>query len=274
MPISKRLFASYNLWSLVAPAVGQERWHCQMKRGFIKARQHEPAVKALLAQATPPQRIGLLAQKGVYEFHQHTQLLQLPDGVERVAQLLRLSKSASEVQQRVIQILKNYRNAPVLVGKRIVLLTRGDEGFPRPIPIKRENYRFQLYASMDCIFTETDRTLHILDFKTGKSAFDRRQALVYLLAARYLYPQHQAVASFYNLEQCKQSDLIHLTSSQLDGVETQLALVAQKHQQDLSQYRQNPHEFSQVFPANPGFHCRHCPFHSICEFSAVKQNMH
>ena len=274
MPISKRLFASYNLWSLVAPAVGQERWHCQMKRGFIKARQHEPAVKALLAQATPPQRIGLLAQKGVYEFHQHTQLLQLPDGVERVARLLRLNKSTSEVQQRVIQILKNYRNAPVLVGKRIVLLTRGDEGFPRPIAIKWENYCFQLYAAMDCVFTEADRTLHILDFKTGKSAFDQRQALVYLLAARYLYPQQQAVASFYNLEQCKQSDLIHLTSSQLDGVETQLASVAQKHQQDLSQYRQNPHEFSQVFPANPGFHCRHCPFHSICEFSAVKQNMH
>jgi len=61
---------------------------------------------------------------------------------------------------------------------------------------------------MDCVFSEQDRTLHILDFKTGRSAFDERQALVYLLAARYLYPQQQAVTSFYNLERCKKSDLI------------------------------------------------------------------
>jgi len=272
MPTPGRPFASYHLWSLVTPAVGQERWHCQMKRGFIKARQNEPAVKALLAQATPPQRIGLLAQKGVYEFHHHhSQLLNQPDGVERVAQLLLLSRSTFEVQQRVIQILKNYHDDPVLVGKHIIQLTRGDEGFPRPILIDQENYRFRLYAAMDCVFTETDRTLHILDFKTGKSAFDQRQALVYLLAARYLYPQQHAVASFYNLEQCKQSDLIMLTSSQLDAIETQLAQVAQKHQEDLSQHRQDPSKFSQIFAPNPGFHCRYCPFHSICESSAFKE---
>ncbi len=264
MPTPGRPFASYHLWSLVAPSAGQERWHCQMKRGFIKARQHEPAVKMLLAQASPPQRIGLLAQKGVYEFHHHSQLLNQPNGVEIVAQMLRLSKSTDEVQQRVIQILKNYHDDPVLVGKQIVQLTRGDEGFPDPIPIEGKNYHFRLYAAMDCVFIEADRTLHILDFKTGKSAFDQRQALVYLLAARYLYPQQHAVASFYNLEQCKQSELISLTSSQLDEIETQLARVAQKHQQDLSQYQQDISKFSEIFPPNPGFHCRYCPFHSIC----------
>jgi len=40
---------------------------------------------------------------------------------------------------------------------------------------------------------EPDGTLHILDFKTGKSEFDRRQAYVYLLAAKYLYPNRSAV---------------------------------------------------------------------------------
>ena len=92
MPIFGQPFASYHLWSLVVPAVGQERWHCQMKRGFIKARQKEPTVKALLAHSSIPQRIGLLAQKGVYEFHHHHQLLNQPDGVERIANMLKLSK--------------------------------------------------------------------------------------------------------------------------------------------------------------------------------------
>ncbi len=270
MPTPGRPFASYHLWSLVAPALGQERWHCQMKRGFIKARQDEPIVKALLAQASPPQRIGLLAQKGVYEFHHHHHLLAQPDGVEKVAQILKLSKSTDEVQQRVIQILKQYHHEPVLEGKHIIQLTRGDEGFPKPIWIDQQDYRFRLYAAMDCVFTEADRTLHILDFKTGKSAFDQRQALVYLLAARYLYPKQQAVASFYNLERCKKSELISLTSSQLDGIETQLAQVARKHQQDLHQYQENPSKFSQIFPPNPGFHCRYCPFERICDFSGFK----
>lgn len=265
-----RPFASYHLWSLVAPAVGQERWHCQMRRGFIKARQKDPLVKALLAKASPPQRIGLLAQKGVYEFHHHHQLLTEPDGVEKVAQMLKLGKSSYEVQQRVIQILKNYHDEPVLAGKHIIEITSGEEGFPKPILIVHHDYRFRLYATMDCICTEPDRTLHIIDFKTGRAAFDRRQALVYLVAARYLYPRYQAVASFYNLEQCKKSALISVTSSQLDATERQLATIAQRHQQDIQKFQKNPNSFSEIFPPNPGFHCRYCPFHSICEFSTFK----
>lgn len=272
MPIFGQPFASYHLWSLVVPAVGQERWHCQMKRGFIKARQKEPTVKALLAHASIPQRIGLLAQKGVYEFHHHHQLLTQPDGVERIANMLKLGKLAAEIQQRVIQILKNYHKDPFLDGKQILELTSGEEGFPRPILITQQNYDFRLYATMDCVFTESDRILHILDFKTGKSAFDRRQALVYLVAARYLYPKYQAVASFYNLEQCKKSALIEVTSNQLDAIETQLATVAEKHQRDINQYQQNPSSFSKIFPANPGYHCRYCPFNSICEFSGLKHS--
>lgn len=270
MPILGQPFASYHLWSLVVPALGQERWHCQMKRGFIKARQQEPAVKPLLTHASIPQRIGLLAQKGVYEFHHHHQLLTQPDGVEKIAQMLKLSKLAAEIQQRVIQILKNYHKQPFLKGKQIIELTSGEEGFPKPIWVQQQNYRFRLYATMDCVFTEPDRTLHILDFKTGKSAFDRRQALVYLVAARYLYPQQLAVASFYNLEQDKKSALIQVTQEQLDAIETQLATIAQKHQQDVSKYQENPRNFSQIFPANPGYHCRYCPFNSICEFSSLK----
>jgi len=76
--------------------------------------------------------------------------LNQPDGVEKVAQILKLSKSTAEVQQRVIQILKNYYNAPLLKGKHIIQLTSGDEGFPKPL-IDHASYRFRLYATMDCI---------------------------------------------------------------------------------------------------------------------------
>ncbi len=239
----------------------------------MKARQHEPQVKALLTKATASQRIGLLAQKGVYEFHHHRHLLKRSDGVEKIAQLLKLSNSTDEVQQRVLQILQNYHNAPLLLDKRIILLTRGDEGFPKPIVIEHEDYYFRLYATMDCVFTESDSTLHILDFKTGKSTFDKRQALVYLLAARYLYPKYQAVASFYNLEFSKKSELISVTKSELDSIEFELANVAQKHQQDLRKYEQRNNDFSKIFPPNPGHHCRFCPFNPICDFSTFKPGL-
>lgn len=266
-------FASYHLWSLVAPLSGKQRWHCQMRRGFIKARQHEPQVKMLLAKVTASQRIGLLAQKGVYEFHHHRHLLDQSDGVEKIAQLLKLSNSVDEVQQRVLKILNNYYNYPFLTDKRIILLTRGDEGFPKPILIAQQDYYFRLYAAMDCVFTESDSTLHIVDFKTGKSTFDRRQALVYLLAARYLYPTYQAVASFYHLELCQKSELISVNKNELDAIEFELANIAQKHQQDLQKYHQRDSDFSKVFPPNPGNHCRFCPFNSICEFSGVRPRL-
>ncbi|MCG6133365.1 MAG: PD-(D/E)XK nuclease family protein [Nostoc sp. LLA-1] len=266
MSTPDRPFASYHLWSLVAPAIGQERWHCQMRRGFIKARQHEPEVKALLGKATAPQRIGILAQKGVYEFHHNRHLLQQSDGVEQVAQILKLSNSTYQVQQRVLHILQKYYDEPLLINKQIIQLTPGDEGFPKPIFIDQEAYRFRLYAAMDCVFIESDRTLHILDFKTGKSAFDHRQALVYLLAARYLYPGLPAVASFYNLELAKKSDLISINNSELESLKLDLANIAHKHQYDLQKYHEKTSNFSKIFPPNPGYHCRFCPFNPICEF--------
>ncbi len=155
-----RLFASYHLWSLVAPASGQQRWHCQMRRGFIKARQDEAKVKALLkAKVTTSQRIGLLAQKGIYEFHHNRNFLKSDDGVEKIARLLKLGNLADEIQQRVRRILKKYQDSPLLLNKHIMLLTRGDEGFPKPIVIEQEHYRFRLYASMDCVLNESDNAL-------------------------------------------------------------------------------------------------------------------
>lgn len=270
MPTPWRPFASYNLWLQFAPPIGQERWHCDMKRGFTKARSREPLVAALLATDTTPQRIGLLAQRGVYEFHQDPLMLYRSDAVTKVAEILQLNQESAVVQERVIFILKNYHSNPILFGKNIIKLSRGDEGFPEPILIEQGNYQFNLFAAIDCIFKEQDGTLHILDFKTGQTDFDRRQAYVYLLAASFLYPTQPVVASFYNLENQKWSDPITATASHLNAFQIEMAQISQQHQKDLQRYRHSPSEFKRIFPPNPGINCQYCPFNSICSFSELE----
>lgn len=262
-----RPFASYNLWLLFEPAVGQEHLHCDMKRGFTKARKKEPQVQALLAQDTTPQRIGILAQRGVYEFHQNPAMLSRQDGVAEIAEIIQLSQELVEVQHRVIAILNKYKKNPILLGKKVVKLNSGNEGYPEPILIEHGNYLFNLYAAIDCIYNEADGTLHILDFKTGKSDFDFRQGYVYLLAASYLYPQQKAVASFYNLENARESNQISATADTLKYFQIELVKLAERHQKELRYYRNHPADFRIIYPPNPGFSCRHCPFNSICNFS-------
>ncbi|MDJ0845314.1 PD-(D/E)XK nuclease family protein [Crocosphaera sp.] len=263
-------FASYNLLSLFSPPIGQEYWHCDMKRGFIKARKRDPQVKALLEQDTTPQAIGLLAQQGVYEFHNDPLMLYRKDAIEKISATISLSQQSEIVQKRVRKVLENYYDNPILFGKKIIQLNRGDEGFPEPISINYDNYQFNLYAAIDCIFKEPDGTIHILDFKTGKSDFDRRQAYIYLLAAKYLYPNDQSVASFYNLETGVSSDAITATSNQLKAMLKQLIKISKKHQSQLKYYWRNKQEFNQIFPPNPGLPCRYCPFNSLCEFSTIE----
>lgn len=264
--------ASYNLWLQFAPPIGQERWHCDMKRGFIKARKKEPAIALLLNQDNIPQRIGHLAQRGVYEFHQDAEVLGRNNAVENVAEILQLNQESAVVRERVTSILKKYHTQPFLAAKNIIKLSRGDEGFPEPILIEHGNYQFNLYAAIDCIFRETDGNLHILDFKTGTSDFDKRQAYVYLLAASYLYQQQTVVASFYNLESGKHSETIIASSTQLRAIKIELVRIAQQHQKDLRRYRYNQTEFKQIFPASPGLNCRYCQFNSICDFAIFEVN--
>jgi len=56
-----------------------------MKRGLLK-RGKKPIVKELLAKPAHLSGLAYLP-KGVYEFHHHRQLLNQPDGVEKVARL-------------------------------------------------------------------------------------------------------------------------------------------------------------------------------------------
>ncbi|NET46364.1 PD-(D/E)XK nuclease family protein [Okeania sp. SIO2B3] len=259
-------FASYNLLLLFQPPVGREHFHCDMKRGFTKVRKEEPKVKALLEDNTP-QRIGLLAQKGVYEFHEHPEMFSRKDGVEQIAEILQLNQELAEVQQRVLNILKNYHQHPFLLNKKIIQLSRGDEGFSEPILMEIGDSKFNFYAAIDCIFQESDDTLHILDFKTGKSDIDRRQGYLYLLTASYLYPQQKAVASFYNLDTCEHSELIRADAYTLEAFAIEMKIIAKKHQEEKKSYYYYRQEFSTVFRPNPGIACNYCPFKTICKFS-------
>ncbi len=262
-------FVSYNLWSLFSPPVGMENFHCHRKRGYTKVRKKEPQVQAILSQNTPSQQIGLLAQAVVYEFHHNHELLNSPNGTEEVAKILNLEREIDEVRQRVTQIINNYYSNPVLVGKNIHKIMRGDEGFPQPILIHHGNYQFNLFAAMDCIIIEPDGRYNILDFKTGTSDFDRRQALVYLLAARYLYPNQKVVASFYNLETQQESEFIEAGDIQLDAVEAELVKIAKKHQEELYKVRRKLVKFEDIYPESPGIQCKACDFNSICEFARL-----
>ena len=264
-----KYYASYNIWSQTSPAIGKEHWHCDMKRGYDRARKKEPLVKELADIDNIPQRIGIFAQRGVYEFHQNIELLSQSDGVEKVFEVLKLEQESREVRERVQSILNNYCQNPILLGKNILDLKRGDESFPKPIPIKYGNFTFALYASFDCVIREPENIIHILDFKTGKSEFDLRQGHVYLVAAQYLYPKQKAIASFYNLETQVLSEPIVLSSTAIESVCIDLFLAAQKLQEDRQRYKKNPELFSRIFPANPGFQCEYCPFISICEYAAI-----
>lgn len=265
-----RNFASYNLLNLHSPPPDKEYWHCDMKRGFIKARKRHPQVKALLNQDNVAQKIGLLAQKAVYEWHQNYVTSPADNLVFKVAEILDLDQELPSVKKRVSLILEKYHKNPILLAKKIIKLSRGDESFPEPILIKKSNYVFNLYAAIDCIFEEEDGTIHILDFKTGSSNFDRRQAYIYLLAAQYLYPHRQAVASFYNLEIEVWSEKITANSVKLEALEEQLIKVSKKHQKELKAYGNYDQNFQQIFSPNPGFACNYCPVNSICPFSTIK----
>ncbi|MCU0535187.1 MAG: PD-(D/E)XK nuclease family protein [Hydrococcus sp. Prado102] len=271
-PIKKPWYASvsYKIWSEFSPPIGQEHWHCDMKRGFTRVRKREPQVAAFLNQDNIPQRIGLLAQRGVYEFHQSPHLLSQANGCDRVIKTLQLHQELAEVQEKVFSILQNYYRQPILLNKNVIHLNRGDEGIPDPILIEHGSFKFQLYAAIDCIFVESNGTIHILDFKTGTSQFDKRQAYVYLLAAKYLYPNRKAIASFYNLETNQWSNPVTASDEAIESICIELKLIARRSQQERYFYKQNIKSFNELFPANPSFACQYCPFHSICDFSIAE----
>jgi PD-(D/E)XK nuclease superfamily len=263
-------FASYHLWSQFEPALGWEDTHCQMQRGWRwtqKSRLDQP--QPVPVSETIWQKVGKLAQQGVYEFHQDPLLLRHPSGCERVADRLYLYYEISVVRDRVMRILQQYQANPLLLGKDILVLNRGDETIPAPIELQVDEDRFQLFAAVDCIIRSSDRQIQIIDFKTGLADFDRRQADVYLLACSYLYPDLDVVAAFYNLETMTSSELITATPARLEEIARKLAQIAKLHQQQLQAYQLSPDCFDRLFPPHPGTHCRYCAFNYRCNYATA-----
>ncbi len=268
-----RPYFSYKLWADSEPAYGLESFHCEMKRGF-GLRNQEPLVKALIDTDSNAQVIGHLAQRGVFEFHADPQLLDRSDGVELVADLLQLQQLDPEIAERVTLILERYHAQPILRGKQILILERGDEKLPKPLLLKLQRKQVNFFAVMDCVYIEPDGTIHILDFKTGKSKFDERQAYTYLFAAQHLYPGQPVVASFYNLESQKRSRVIRTSPVQLQRLEIIFAKIAQQLAENSNHHRNNPAAFNLIFQPNPGIQCQHCPFPSICDYAEHHDNTH
>ncbi len=264
-------FASYHLWSQFEPAVSWEDTHCQMQRGWRWA--HKSASNGVQqvspVTATIWQKVGNLAQQGVYEFHQDPLLLKHPRGCEQVADRLYLYYELAVVRDRVIKILQQYQAAPWLLGRDLLVLNRGDEAIPPPIEIHVAGEQFHLFAAFDCIVRLSADRLEIIDFKTGLADFDVRQADVYLLACSYLYPNFSAVASFYNLETMTKSESISATPAQLEQTALKLAQIAKTHQQQLRDYQSNPDLFDQLFPPHPGSHCQFCSFNYRCNYATT-----
>ncbi len=260
-------FVSYNLWSQFEAAIGWEDTHCDMQRGW-RWTQTSNLKQLNISRSTTTiwQKVGQLAQQGVYEFHQDPLSLKHPRGIDRIADRIYLHYEVAPVRRRVMEILQRYHNKPWLVGKDILILNRGDEPIPPPIEVQIAAYQFQLFVAFDCLI-RTDGKIHIIDFKTGSADFDRRQADVYLLAVSYLYPDLPAVASFHNLEQNTQSEFITATPTQLSTIEDKLASIAQLHHQQLDEYKSQPDRFDRLFPPHPGKHCHHCPFNYHCKYS-------
>ena len=259
--------ASLRLWQEFKPAKDQLYFHCEMRRGFARYRKKEPEVEQLLRKDTSFQSIGLLAQKVVWEFHQNVDLLTEDDGVNEISQRLKLEEQSEEIQRRIYKIIDNYRQKPFLLGKQQLQIQRGDEGYPDPILMSSGDYKFNLYASFDCSFLESENEIHILDFKTGDSPPDKRQAYVYLLAAQKLFPQHSAIASFYNLETQIWSEPIQASPEYLECVLIELVLLSKKCTEERQLYRHNSEQFAKLFPPNPGKRCNNCTFKSICSYS-------
>jgi len=268
-------YISYSIWREFAAAIGSEIFHCDMKRGFARARKKEDRVQALLAEEKDAFKIGHWVQKGIYELHQNSALLDNPLGVDILKDNLtykkiRFTDESPELQQKVIDILKRYQQKPILNNQKIIEFSPGDEAGFTSILLQERDYQFRLFYAFDCVIEKENETIHILDLKTGKSGFDLRQGYVYLLAASQVYPKRNCVASFYNVETEEASEILSLTPEQLYSCKLELAKIAKLHQEQLKKYRFNQDLFARIYSPNPGLACRFCQFNSICNFSVIE----
>jgi PD-(D/E)XK nuclease superfamily len=269
----KPAIVSYKLLSLLSPAPGKAQWHCHLKRGFYVAKKQDIEVKECTKNDLPAQKIGILAQRGVYEFWKNPQYLKDLSGVDWAIEQLQLINELPEVQKKVTAILQDYHERPFLKDKDVITCESGIHYDPHRFKIEHGSAQFALSAQIDCSYAEPDGTFHIVDFKTGNSSinsFDPRQLYIYLLAASYLHPGRLAVASFYHIETGEQSKIFSATLEILEAYRIELFNAICRLEKEKKLYHDSPEIFLDIYPPNPALNiCTYCNYQSVCEFALV-----
>jgi PD-(D/E)XK nuclease superfamily len=269
----KPAVVSYKLLSLVSPTPGKARWHCHLKRGFYVAKKQDIEVKECTRRDLPAQRIGILAQRGVYEFWKNSQYLEDRAGVDWAIERLQLTNELPEVYEQVTKILQLYHERPFLKDKDVITCESGVDYDPHKFKIEHGNAQFALSAQIDCSYLESDGTFHIVDFKTGTSSiesFDPRQLYIYLLAASYLRPDRAAIASFYHIGTGEQSKIFFATPEILEAYRIELFNVMRRLEKEKEIYHNFPDMFLDIYPPNPALNiCKYCNYQSVCKFALI-----
>lgn len=266
------MWCSYSLLRDFVPQSGYESFHCHRKRGYSRLLSKDSnLVKSLNKWDSTPQKIGKLSQQGIFHLYHNPQYL-THSKIEIIAsKFLNIEKENEEVQNKVFQTLKNYVESPFLTNKKVTFL-EAENSKSDKIKISFNAIDFILFYKFDCVVKEDSETLHIIDFKTGKENYDLRQAFIYLLAGKYLYKDKKCIASFYNLESNKQSEVYSALLDELECMRIQLAKIALKYKEQEELYYSNRKLFDKNFPGSPGNGCQNCPFRSICEDYAEYQS--
>jgi hypothetical protein len=272
---TKPALVSYKLLSLVSPAPGKAQWHCHLKRGFYIAKKQDTEVKECTKRDLPAQRIGILAQRGVYEFWENPRYLEDSAGVDWAIEKLQLTNELPEVCEQVTKMLQFYHKQPFLKDKDVITCESGIYYDPHRFKIEHGNAQFALSAQIDCSYSEPDGTFHIVDFKTGTSSidsFDPRQLYVYLLAANYLRPDRAAAASFYHIGTGEQSNPFTATPEILEAYRIELFNVVCRLEKEKRLYHESPGMFLDIYPPNPSLNtCNYCNYQSVCEFATMSE---
>jgi hypothetical protein len=278
------VWVSYSLWREFFPQVGYENSHCHKKRYFKR-------IAKLPDIDNNYQLIGKLTQKVVYYLYHHPEYLNLESIDFLMFNQMNLKQESKVVQDRIFEIINQYIKQPFLLGKKVIDLDSGNGKKPEKININSKLGNYLLYYLFDCMIEDEDKVLHIIDFKTGNSKPDIRQAYVYLLVADYLsksqdirYKNKSFRASFYNLETGKQSSIYTLDREELELFKDCLGKIAFDHDQEKKEYQQKQREYfnqpelleeftNKNFPASVGNFCQNCAYINNCQnYKEYSQN--
>lgn len=129
-------------------------------------------------------------------------------------------------------------------------------------PALEKSFKFKIgdhliIGKIDRIDLLEDGTYEIIDYKTGERkekivGSDKDQLLIYQLASEKVLGIRPSKLSYYYLEEGKVLSFL--------GTKKDKEKIEQKIQETVKSIKEAD------FPPNPGWHCQHCDFRSICEY--------